>query len=117
MSESTPFEAAHGSRKARRLLGMVGAGVVFFYARVSNQTGMREVPAHWLVGRLDMHKAFGRDGLDGKSLFAAEEIEVRNLVNAGDGAQGRTRLLRNVFALDIGYAVFFQWLGREAALL
>src|SRR5580765_7838638 len=56
-----------------------------------------------------------RLGTDG--LFAAPEIEVRDVVNAGYSAVGRAALFGDVFAANVLDRVFVQRLRRIAALL
>ena len=96
---------------------MMRAGVVFFYASISNQTGMQVHFDTVSVRRLDVDQALGRNGFDGESLFAAEEIQIGNLVNARDGAKGSARFLGNVFALNVFHRVGFERFGGETALL
>ena len=70
-----------------------------------------------LVSSLYRDKLFSRYRFYYARLLAAEEVEVRNLVDAGDGTQRRARLLRDVLAADILHRILFQRLCREATLL
>src|SRR3954447_4681130 len=67
--------------------------------------------------RPDRNQFSLRDWLHLASLLSAEEVEIRNLMNAGHGAERSARLLRNVLAANVLDRVVFERLGWEPALL
>ena len=52
-----------------------------------------------------------------KALRGAPVVNVGDLVDTGDGAVGRARLLGKEFAVQVGLGVLSQRRAREAALL
>src|SRR4051812_12293226 len=118
MKKTGGFQAIHHGAIASWPFRMARTRIVNFHPRIGGNSSNRHALKDRLCTRgFDTNKLLFRNRLNDTGLLAAKEVEIGNLVYAGDGAERSAGLLGNVLAPDVFNRVILQRFSRETTLL
>ncbi len=86
---------------------MTRAGIVCSNTGIGANGGPEHFYARSPTAGANRHELFLQVGLNRPCLLAAEEIEIGDLVHAGNRAKRRTRFLGDVLAADVFHRIVF----------